>query len=744
MRDQKPWIYIGLLLPLLVAPAAWAEEAESPVREPFASVEEVVKHAKPSVVVITMTGRDGKQQGLGTGFVISPDGLIATNLHVIGEARPVAVQTHDGRSLEVTEVHASDRQLDLAILRVKADDLSPLEVGDSDKAAQGEQLVVLGNPRGLRHSVVAGVLSGRREIEGRDMLQLAMPIEPGNSGGPVLDMRGRVLGIVTMKSAITENLGFAVPSNSLPPMLAKPNQVPMERWLKIGSLDPKQWKPLFGARWQKRGGLLAVSGAGEGFGGRSLLLRQDKPPETPYEVAAWVKLGDEAGAAGLVICSDGGDKHYGFYPSAGNLRLTRFEGSDVFSWTVLADVRSEHYERGEWNHLKLRVEPDKLLCYVNDQLVVESRDRKFDSGAVGLAKFRDTEAEFRRFEVAESIEPSRPSAEAIAKMREAIEQLPPLADITPETLGALNGPKSPQAAEVLDRHARELRRRAEELERIAANVRTQRAIAELAEVVKPESERIDLLRGCLVIARLDGEEIEVQEYVRQVDHMAGEIQATLAADATDGQRIEALNKYLFEENGFHGSRTDYYHRANSYLNRVIDDREGLPITLSILYVELGRRLGLDIQGVGLPGHFIVQHRTSDGTTQLLDPFEGGDKLSREDAARKVEETAGRKLEDTDLEPPSDRAILLRVLSNLLNVAQRQGDREAMLRYLDASLAIDPHLLRERGMRAIVRHETGRRLAAVSDLDWFLENQPSGIELDKIREMREVFLRGQGK
>ena len=76
----------------------------------------------------------------------------------------------------------------------------------------------MGNPHGLKHSVVSGVISGRREIDGRKMLQLAMPVEPGNSGGPVLDMQGRVLGIVTMKSVVTENLGFAVEVNALKPL----------------------------------------------------------------------------------------------------------------------------------------------------------------------------------------------------------------------------------------------------------------------------------------------------------------------------------------------------------------------------------------------------------------------------------------------------------------------------------------------------------------------------------------------
>src|SRR5438128_1936746 len=199
-----------LLMALLVLCAATGLRADDGAK-PQAAVEEVAAAAQKSVVVITFAGRDGKRQGLGTGFVVAPDGLIATNLHVLGEGRPVAVQLADGRRFDVTSVHASDRSLDLALIRIDAKDLPPLPLGDSDKLKSGQAVVALGNPHGLTHSVVAGVVSGRREIEGRPMIQLAVPIEQGNSGGPVLDLQGRVQGIVTMKSQVTANLGFAVP-----------------------------------------------------------------------------------------------------------------------------------------------------------------------------------------------------------------------------------------------------------------------------------------------------------------------------------------------------------------------------------------------------------------------------------------------------------------------------------------------------------------------------------------------------
>src|SRR5688572_11916529 len=313
------------------APAAKAE-----------SVADLARRLRPSVVVVSHYGRDGKQDGVGAGFVISADGLVATCAHVVGEARPITVRLANGREYDVTEVHAWDRNLDLAIVRVDAAKLQPLPLADSDQLSQGAPVVAMGNPLGMEHSVVQGVVSARREFEHVEMIQLAMPIEPGNSGGPLVDMEGRVHGLLTLKAALSANLGFATPINELKKLVAKPNPVPMKRWLTIGALNAREWEPLMGARWQQRGGALHVEGMGQGFGGRSLCLSHRPLPERPYEVGVRVRLDDEAGAAGLVFAADGKDTHYGFYPTSGQLRLTRFEATSVYSWMILRTTNTGH------------------------------------------------------------------------------------------------------------------------------------------------------------------------------------------------------------------------------------------------------------------------------------------------------------------------------------------------------------------------------------------------------------------
>src|SRR3954471_15920945 len=116
------------------------------------SIETLAEEARQSVVVISHFGRDGKEDGVGAGFVVSSNGLIATSLHVIGEARPIKVQLAGGRTLEVTADHPWDRKLDLALLRVDATNLVEVKLGDSDRLKQGEEVVAIGNPQGLANS----------------------------------------------------------------------------------------------------------------------------------------------------------------------------------------------------------------------------------------------------------------------------------------------------------------------------------------------------------------------------------------------------------------------------------------------------------------------------------------------------------------------------------------------------------------------------------------------------------------
>jgi regulator of sirC expression with transglutaminase-like and TPR domain len=230
----------------------------------------------------------------------------------------------------------------------------------------------------------------------------------------------------------------------------------------------------------------------------------------------------------------------------------------------------------------------------------------------------------------------------------------------------------------------------------------------------------------------------VDAYREELERMGRELAAKVPEGADDAARLAALRGYLFEENGFHGSRGDFYNRSNSYLNEVLDDREGLPITLSVVYLELARRIGLNVVAIGLPGHFVVRHVSAAGEGQLIDVYEGAEFVERAKAAERVKQASGRDLTEADLAPVGKRAIVLRMLGNLLGTSG--NDTSAMHRYLNALLSLDAEQAQYHFLRAIVRYRLDQRDAALEDIAWLLDHRPDGIDFDRVRELQQTLQR----
>lgn len=730
------------------------------------TVAAITAEALESVVVIRQMNRDGDSHAIGSGFAISDDGLIATNLHVIGEARPLQVEAKGGKRYRVVEVHASERQMDLAILRVaRPDGLKALPLADS-KLRQGDPVVAIGHPRGLKHSVVEGLLSARKDVEGQTMLQLSIPIEQGNSGGPVLDRQGRVHGILTLKSLQAENTGFAVDAGDLKQLLEKPNPISMGRWLTIGELDSKIWEPVFEARWMQRVDRVLVDGSGSGFGGRSLCLRRKPIGDKPIELSVDVRMDNESGAAGLVMYSDGKNRHYGFYPSNGRLRLTRFDGPDVYSWNVLQEAQTDAYRPGEWNNLRVVFSDGKMECFVNNQLIVTSLDRRYTTGRPGLAKFRQTQAEFRNFRMTRLTTPAKESRLALERWQPVKTKSESLTSNDIESLANDTG----VTVELLEERARRLEQQANEVRKLSAQLNTHRVQQRLvAELGQPE-DKLNLLRATLLIAQLDNPDLEIELFEREVERMAEQIRSQLDDDASEQQRIEQLNQYLFKENGFHGNRVEYYTRSNSYMNDVIYNRQGLPITLSVLYLELAERIGLKVVGVGLPGHFVVRWEPTPSVTptpaedepgdaatepeteakekktdkpndphgQLIDPFERGVTISRKDAEAMIR-AANLDVAESHFAAYTKPQIVERMFRNLIGLAERNRDTDRLLRYMDTLVRLFPQEVEFRAKRVDLFSRSGQIDAAIADIDWFLEHKPAGVEVEKLQEFRQYLL-----
>lgn len=175
----------------------------------------IAKSANGSIVSIVMSDKDSKPLGQGSGFLVSNDGLLVTNYHVIAEGVSAVAKLPDGAFYLIDGVVASDKSRDVAILKAHGHNFRPLSLGNSDRVQVGEEVVAIGSPLSLESTVSNGIVSGMRTAEdlGGKFLQVTAPISPGSSGGPLFNMAGEVIGITTLYLKGGENLNFAIPIN---------------------------------------------------------------------------------------------------------------------------------------------------------------------------------------------------------------------------------------------------------------------------------------------------------------------------------------------------------------------------------------------------------------------------------------------------------------------------------------------------------------------------------------------------
>ena len=196
------------------------------------------------------------------------------------------------------------------------------------------------------------------------------------------------------------------------------------------------------------------------------------------------------------------------------------------------------------------------------------------------------------------------------------------------------------------------------------------------QFLKLEGDQIQLAEGALLIAKDVYPELDIDFYLQQLDQMAAELQAQIGEGLDSSEQINSLNHYLFAEQGFKGNRDDYYDHRNSYLNEVLERKLGIPITLSIVYIEVGKRIGLPLVGIGFPGHFLVKHK-GQYLDIFIDPFEEGQLLSEETFSERLEQSYGQPvpMQPQFLLEVTNKQILARMLRNLKQIHYRQGEYE---------------------------------------------------------------------
>jgi regulator of sirC expression with transglutaminase-like and TPR domain len=250
---------------------------------------------------------------------------------------------------------------------------------------------------------------------------------------------------------------------------------------------------------------------------------------------------------------------------------------------------------------------------------------------------------------------------------------------------------------------------------------------------RPE-EQIDLGRAALTIALPDYPKLDIAEYLARIDRLAVEVTAQCGAGADGFRLIAALNYVLFSRHGFRGNRDDYYDPKNSFLNELIERKIGIPITLSVLYMEVARRIGLGVDGVGFPGHFLVKAVCADDEV-VIDPFDGGEVRSREDLEALLKQMYGGKLDFRSdfLAAVSNKQILQRMLNNLKVIYVKANDLIKTLAVLDRLLILDPASAEDTRDRGVIYTRLECFGQAKDDFERYLQLAPDADDSAAVRE-----------
>lgn len=258
--------------------------------------------------------------------------------------------------------------------------------------------------------------------------------------------------------------------------------------------------------------------------------------------------------------------------------------------------------------------------------------------------------------------------------------------------------------------------------------------AEFTRIVSGADTAINLAEASLLIARSEYPELEVGYYLDRLDDMASAIACQLPEHGTTLQTLGQINHYLFNQHGYSGNLHNFLDPRNSFLNDVIERKLGIPISLSLLYMEIGQRLGLSIEGISFPGHFLVKLSESDGDI-VLDPFAGGVSLDESDLKRRLQHVNAANSDwlshslSEFLKAASNKAILARILRNLKSIYSNSGDKLRLLRVLNYLLVVTPNDVRELRERGELYEQLQCHRAALDDFErvCLLAQQPHETE-----------------
>jgi regulator of sirC expression with transglutaminase-like and TPR domain len=251
----------------------------------------------------------------------------------------------------------------------------------------------------------------------------------------------------------------------------------------------------------------------------------------------------------------------------------------------------------------------------------------------------------------------------------------------------------------------------------------------------PESQ-LDLAEAALCIAWEDQDAGEPRAALHRLDAIAEAARPRIRGLSQPPNIVGALNGYLFDELGFRGNTWNYSDPENSFLDRVLETRAGLPIVLALIYIEVGRRLGLPIVGLALPGHFLTRYVVPEIGDIFVDPFNGGRLWTKAECESQVAGLYGSvtpALIEQVMTPPSKRDILARMLRNLKNTYMERGEIGRALAAVERIILVEPENIPELRDRGLLRARLGQLHRALEDLDRYARLAPTAADLVQIRQ-----------
>lgn len=257
------------------------------------------------------------------------------------------------------------------------------------------------------------------------------------------------------------------------------------------------------------------------------------------------------------------------------------------------------------------------------------------------------------------------------------------------------------------------------------------------QIVSGLDEEINLAEAALLIASEEYPDLDIAAYLARLDEMAATLKRRLRADISPADAIVALNRFLFDEHGFTGNAADYYDPRHSFLNEVLDRKRGIPLTLALVYIEISRRIGLQVQGVSFPAHFLVKCRLREGTV-VLDPYANGISLSLDDLKQRIKSLRnGVELPQSSiaemLATASNKEILVRMLRNLKGIYSHHKQWLKALAATDRIITVMPDLADEYCDRGMIYLSLECFRAALFDLQAYIKMLPEAADADTIRQ-----------